>query len=61
MQITRKITNAWQRLVASMKVAFGRLTGNRRVATQGRSDQVKARVKDARENVRVWRRKWVRS
>lgn len=61
MQIMRRITNAWQRLVGSLKVAYGRLTGNRRVATQGRSDQVKARVKDARDNARVWRRKWVRS
>lgn len=61
MHIMRRVTNAWQRLVGSLKVAIGRLSGNQRVATQGRSDQVKARVKDARENVRVWRRKWVRS
>jgi uncharacterized protein YjbJ (UPF0337 family) len=60
-QIMRRSTNAWQRLVGNLKVAFGRLSGNRRVATQGRSDQMKARVKDARENVRVWRRKLVRS
>ena len=61
MHIMRRVTNAWQRLVGSLKVAIGRLSGNQRVTTQGRSDQVKAHVKDARENVRVWRRKWVRS
>lgn len=61
MQIMRRITNAWQRLAGSLKVAVGRLTGNRRVATQGRSDQVKARAKQATENVRGWGRKWVRS
>jgi uncharacterized protein YjbJ (UPF0337 family) len=60
-QIMRRIANVWQRLVGNLKVAFGRLSGNRRVVTQGRSDQVKARVKDARDNARVWRRKWVRS
>jgi uncharacterized protein YjbJ (UPF0337 family) len=57
-QITRRIRNAWQRLVGNLKVAMGRLTGNRRVATRGRGDRVKASV---REGVRGWRRKLVRS
>ena len=61
MQITRRIRNAWQRLVADMKVAIGRLTGNKRAVRRGRSDQVKAGAKQAAENVRGLRRKWVRS
>ena len=58
MQITRRIRDAWQRLVGSLKVAIGRLSGDRRVAMQGRRDRLKASVS---ENVRGWRRKWVRS
>jgi uncharacterized protein YjbJ (UPF0337 family) len=60
-QITRRIRNAWQRLVANMKVTIGRRTGNKRAVRRGRSDQVKAGAKQAAENVRGWRRKWVRS
>lgn len=61
MQITRRIRNDRQRLAGRLKVARARLTGNRRVGMQGRSDQVKAGAKQAAENVRGWRRKWVRS
>jgi uncharacterized protein YjbJ (UPF0337 family) len=59
--ITRRMRNYGQRLVGNVKVAMGRLTGNRRVGLQGRSDQVKAGAKQAAENVRGWRRTWVRS
>jgi uncharacterized protein YjbJ (UPF0337 family) len=53
--------NDGQRLVGDLKVAMGRLTGNRRVRVRGRSDQMKAGAKQAAESVRGWRRKWVRS
>jgi uncharacterized protein YjbJ (UPF0337 family) len=59
--ITRRMRNDGQRLVGDLKVAMGRLTGNRRVRVQGRRDQVKAGAKQAAESVRGWRRKWVRS
>lgn len=58
MQIKYTLRNAWQRLAGTVKVAIGRLTGDRRVAMQGRSDRVKANVS---RTVRGWRRKLVRS
>ena len=58
MQITRRLRNAWQRLAGTVKVAIGRLTGDRQVVMQGRSDRVRANVSDT---VRGWRRKLVRS
>ena len=61
MRSTRWIRNTWERLAGDVKVAMGRLSGKRRVEAQGRRDQVKAGVKQATENVRGWRRKWVRS
>lgn len=61
MRTTHRIKNTAQRLTGNLKVAVGRLRGNRRVEMQGRGDQVKARAKQATENVRGWRRKRVRS
>jgi uncharacterized protein YjbJ (UPF0337 family) len=57
-QITHTLRNARQRLVGTVKVATGRLTGDRQVAMQGRSERVKANVS---ETVSGLRRKWVRS
>jgi len=57
-QTTRRISTSGQRLMGRLKVLMGRLTGDRREATQARSDRVKANVS---ETLRGWRRNWVRS
>jgi uncharacterized protein YjbJ (UPF0337 family) len=47
-----KARNQAQGLLGKAKAAFGRLTGDRTIATEGRGDQTKSDLKGAGEKVK---------
>jgi len=47
MSITRKIAHAAETAKGDIKRMFGRLTGSRRLRTEGRADQAKGDIKQA--------------
>ncbi len=52
MAATDKTKNVAQRVKGKAKEATGKVTGNNRLATKGRTDQTKSHAKQAAEKVR---------
>ncbi len=52
MAATDKTKNVAQRAKGKAKEATGKVTGNNRLATKGRTDQTKSHAKQAAEKVR---------